>query len=249
MHKHLADWTKWLSDLKGEEAKGRPNTTGLLCFHTNTTHGALAIPVAFVTCVAEYLAAYNCQPAVGNSEADKDRFKTSEQLADMFGDPTPWLSHAFPEPEWVNNVSTSATTLYHVLRSFNTVETHVFDNCYDAQITTLKFSIFTFIDNKVLGKDLYSQSQNTFGRRMPEQLGTAADTAWKQFFNKCLSSNELCSSNETNDNYHMVASKILQHYLSCPDGVRAYQCSLPSHFEKRRTRGTRCPRNCVLLSM
>lgn len=146
----------------------------------------------------------------------------------MFGDPTPWLSHFFEAPEWVNNVTTSATTLYHVLLSFNTVERHVFDNCYDGQITTMKFSIFTFIENKVLGKDLYSQSQSTFARRIPEKLGTAADTAWKQFFNTCLSSKDLCSSNEVNENYYMVGSKILQHYLSCPNGVSAYKESLPS---------------------
>jgi hypothetical protein len=30
VHKHLSDWTKWLGDLKGEEAEGRPNFTGLL---------------------------------------------------------------------------------------------------------------------------------------------------------------------------------------------------------------------------
>ena len=146
----------------------------------------------------------------------------------MFGDPTPWASHAYEAPEWVNNVTTSATTLYHVLFSFNKVERHVFDNCYDGQITTMKFSIFTFIENKVLGKDLYSQSQSTFARRIPEKLGAAADTAWKQFFNKCLSSNDFCSSNEVNENYYMVGSKILQHYLSCPDGVSAYKESLPS---------------------
>ena len=31
-----------------------------------------------------------------------------------------------------------------------------------------------------------------------------------------------------NENYYMVGSKILQHYLSCPDGVSAYKESLPS---------------------
>ena len=147
----------------------------------------------------------------------------------MFGDPTPWASHAYEAPEWVNNVTTSATTLYHVLFSFNKVERHVFDNCYDGQITTMKFSIFTFIENKVLGKDLYSQSQSTFARRIPEKLGAAADTAWKQFFNTVSSSKDLTSSsNEVNENYYMVGSKILQHYLSCPDGVSAYKESLPS---------------------
>lgn len=158
----------------------------------------------------------------------------------MFGDPTPWASHDVEAPEWVNNVTTSATTLYHVLLSFNTVERHVFDNCYDGQITTMKFSIFTFIENKVLGKDLYSQSQSTFARRIPEKLGTAADTAWKQFFNTCLNYNDLCSSNEVNENYYMVGSKILQHYLSCPDGVSAYRESLPSaqRFAKKFDKST-----------
>ena len=188
-----------------------------------------------------YVVPCPCAEYVQLAKGESKALDVCEEQVDFlayFADPKPWDCKAYasflPLPTWHDHATCGLVTFDFAVHGLADMEEEASNQDFDDLVAVFPFaqSFFSFVDNRILGKDLDSRVRTCFSRALPK---TPTETAYKEFFNHTKRNNNMAQQGSQATFMNDTASDVLEYFMAADDfknmtGAYSAAAGFASHF-------------------